>query len=135
MCRELQNIDQGNKNVKKCKDIPCSWVGKINSVNGYTTQSNLQIQCNPYQITQDIFHRTRTNHTDTYMEPQKTQNCQSNSEEQKPSRRLNSPRLQALLQSHSHQDSVVPVPKYTYTPLEENRESRTKPRHLWLINR
>ena len=24
-------------------------------------QSNLQIQCNPYQITDDIFHRIRTN--------------------------------------------------------------------------
>ena len=34
------------------------------------------------------------------MEPQKTQNCQSNSEEQKPSRRHNSPRLQEILQSH-----------------------------------
>ena len=39
-----------------------------------------------------------------YMEPQKTQNCQNHSEEQKPSRNDNSPRLQALLQSHSHQD-------------------------------
>ena len=28
--------------------------------NGHPTQSNLQIQCNPYQITHDIFHRTRT---------------------------------------------------------------------------
>ena len=28
--------------------------------NNYTTQSNLQIQCNPYQITNGIFHRTRT---------------------------------------------------------------------------
>ena len=26
----------------------------------YTTQDNLQIQCNPYQITNGIFHRTRT---------------------------------------------------------------------------
>ena len=26
----------------------------------YTTQTNLQIQYNPYQITNDIFHRTRT---------------------------------------------------------------------------
>ena len=25
--------------------------------NDYTTQGNLQIQCNPYQITKDIFHR------------------------------------------------------------------------------
>ena len=27
--------------------------------NDYTTQGNLQIQCNPYQITNGIFHRTR----------------------------------------------------------------------------
>ena len=27
----------------------------------YTTQSNLQIQCNPYQATSGIIHRTRTN--------------------------------------------------------------------------
>ena len=31
------------------------------SENEYTTQSNLQIQCNPYQATSDIFHRARTN--------------------------------------------------------------------------
>ena len=28
--------------------------------NDYRTQGNLQIQCNPYQITKDIFHRTQT---------------------------------------------------------------------------
>ena len=28
--------------------------------NYYTTQSNLQIQCNPYQITNGIFYRTGT---------------------------------------------------------------------------
>ena len=28
--------------------------------NNYMTQGNLQIQCNPYQITKDIFHRIRT---------------------------------------------------------------------------
>ena len=28
--------------------------------NGYSTKGNLQIQCNPYQTTNGIFHRTRT---------------------------------------------------------------------------
>ena len=28
--------------------------------NGYTTRCNLQIQCDPYQIANGIFHRTRT---------------------------------------------------------------------------
>ena len=30
------------------------------SENDYFTHSNLQIQCNPYEITNDIFNRTRT---------------------------------------------------------------------------
>ena len=102
--------------------------------NGCTTQSNLQIQCNPFQITHDIFYRTGRNNPKIYMEPQKTQNCQNNPEEQTPSRRHNSPRLQAILQSHSNQNSVVVVPKQTYRPMEQNREPRNKPRHLWSFN-
>ena len=68
------------------------------------------------------------------MESQKTQNHQTNREEQKPSRRHNSPKLQAMLQSHRNQDSVVLAPKQIYRPMEQNRESRNKPRHLWPIN-
>ena len=50
------------------------------SENEYTTQSNLQIQCNPYQATSGIFHRTRTNNFKICMEIQKTSNSQSNLE-------------------------------------------------------
>ena len=49
----------------------------------YTTQSNLQIQCNPYQITSGIFYRTRTKSLKIYMEIQKTLNSQSNLEGKK----------------------------------------------------
>ena len=52
------------------------------SENEYTTQSNLQIQCNPYQTTSDIFHRTRTNNFTICMEIQKTSNSQSNLEKE-----------------------------------------------------
>ena len=41
--------------------------------NDYTTQSNLQIQCNLYQTTNCIFHRTRTKNFTICMETQKTQ--------------------------------------------------------------
>ena len=41
------------------------------SENEYTTRSNLQIQCNPYQATSGIFHRTRTNNFKVCMEIQK----------------------------------------------------------------
>ena len=40
--------------------------------NESTTQSKLQIQCNPYQTTNGIFHRTRTKNFTIYMETKKT---------------------------------------------------------------
>ena len=47
------------------------------SENEYTTQSDLQSQHNPYQATNDIFHRTRTNNFKICMETQKTSNSQA----------------------------------------------------------
>ena len=47
--------------AKKGKDSPFSCIERINIVNGHTTQRNLQNQCDPYQITHNVFHRTRTN--------------------------------------------------------------------------
>ena len=49
--------------------------------NDYTTQDNVQIQCNPYQFTICIFHKSRTKinlHEDT-----KDPNSQSNLEKEK----------------------------------------------------
>ena len=51
--------------------------------NDYTTQSNLQIQCNPYQITNGIFYRTRTKNRKICMETQKTPNSQKSLEVKK----------------------------------------------------
>ena len=48
--------------------------------NDYTTQSNLKIKCNPYQITNGIFHRARTKYFTVSMETQKTSNSKSSHE-------------------------------------------------------
>ena len=50
--------------------------------NDYTTKCNLQIQCDPYQMTNDIFHRTRTKNLTIHMETQKTPNSQSSLEKE-----------------------------------------------------
>jgi len=50
--------------------------------NDFTTKCNLQIQCDPYQITNDIFHRTRTKTFTIHIETQKTQNSQSSLEKE-----------------------------------------------------
>ena len=55
--------------------------GEIYHVHGleneYTTQSNLQIQCNPYQATSGIFHRARTNNFTIFMTYKKPQVAKS----------------------------------------------------------
>ena len=50
--------------------------------NEYPTKCNLQIQCDPYQITNDIFHRTRTEIFTINMETQKTLNSQNSLEKE-----------------------------------------------------
>ena len=61
------------EDTNKWKDIPCSWIERVNIVkNFHTTQSNLQIQCNPYQNSNNTFHRNTTNNLKVCMDPQKT---------------------------------------------------------------
>ena len=50
--------------------------------NDCTTQSNLKIKCNPYQITSDIFHRARTNDFTICMDIRKISNSHSNLEKE-----------------------------------------------------
>ena len=59
--------------------------------NNYTTQGNLQTQCNPYQNTNGIFHRNGTKKFLICMETQKTLNSQSNLEKEKWSWRNQAP--------------------------------------------
>ena len=60
-------------------------------VNDYTTQSNLQIQCNPYEITNGIFYRTRTNNVKICMDTQKMPNSQSSLEGKNEARGIRLP--------------------------------------------
>ena len=50
--------------------------------NDSITKQSLQIQCDPYQITNDIFHRSRTKNFTIHMETQKTPNSQRSLEKE-----------------------------------------------------
>ena len=98
--------------------------------NDYTTQSNLQIECNSYQTTIDIFHRTRTKNFIIHMKTQKTPNSQSSLEKEEWSWRNQPSWLQIILQSNNHQDSMELAQKQKYRPMEQDRKPRNKPIHL-----
>ena len=66
------------------------------------TKGNLQIQCDPYQITSDIFHRTRIKNFKIHMETQKTPNSKISVEKEEWSWRNQPSRPQIIQQSYSH---------------------------------
>ena len=73
--------------------------------NDYMTKCNLQIQCDPYQIN-NIF-QTRTKNFKTRMGTQKTPNSHSSLEKEERNSRNQPCWLQIVLQSYSHDDSIV----------------------------
>ena len=75
---------------------------------------------------EQIIHRTRTNNFKICMEIQKTSNNQSNLEKEEWNWRNQPAWLQAPLQSHSHQDSMVLAQRQKYRSMEQNRKSRDK---------
>ena len=100
--------------------------------NDYTTQNNLKIQCNPYQITNGIFYRTRTKNLKICMQTQKTLNSQIILRESGAGGiRLPDFRL-------SYKTTVMKTIWYSqknkYRSMEQDRKPRDKPTHLWSTN-
>ena len=74
--------------------------------NEYTTKCNLQVQCNPYQITNGIFHRTRTKNFTIQMVTQKALKSQGSLEKEEWSCR-NAFLTSDYTTKPRHQDSTV----------------------------
>ena len=100
--------------------------------NDYITQCNIQIQCDPYQITNGFFHRTRTTNFTIYMKTQKTLSSQSSLEKKEWSWRNQPSWLQTILQNYSHQDSMVLAQNQKHRPIEQDRKPRNKLMHVWV---
>ena len=66
------------EDTNRWRNIPRSWIGRINIVKmSILPKENCRLS-NPYHTTSGIFHRTRTNNFKICMEIQKTSNSQSN---------------------------------------------------------
>ena len=61
--------------IKRCTML-VDWKNQY-CENGYATQNNLEIQCHPYQIANDIFQKIRTKKRTIRMETQKTLNSKA----------------------------------------------------------
>ena len=71
-------VKEIKEDTNRWRNIPCSWIRRINIMKTSILPKIIyRIQHNPYQATNGIFHRTRTNIFTICMEIQKTSNTQS----------------------------------------------------------
>ena len=71
--------------TNRCRDIPCSWIGRINTVKMTILQAIYRFSAIPIKLPMAFFHRTRPKNFLICMETQKTSNSQSNLEKEKRS--------------------------------------------------
>ena len=119
------------EDTNRWRNIPCPWIGRINIVKWLFCPKQFIDSCNPFQATKGIFHRTRTNNFTICMEIQKTSSSQSTLEKEEWNWRKQPAWLQTLLQSQSHQDSMVLAQRQKYRSVEQNRKPKDISTNLW----